>query len=319
MSMFWKAAPRATKEDGEMVIKRDFLSHWKVKAFAFRLAAVMPEVPDNLRGSFAITLLVRLWFHCETSKVWRFKKMTPEILAGVCEWPYEPPWLWKTLQDCGLIELNGESLVVHDWQVHNASLVASWKRGKFGAQGGRPKNPPGLEAETSKVKGQNHQGSPQKPSKVREGKLSSTPPDSQGESGPPAAQFLLDSSLEIKGKRGLPPSIEEMIEDAKSRYEDDDVEKALCRYEDWRKTPKGRGKRLTPLRWYRFLRDCRPKKEEGAHYDNGIEPEVAGWRNLMSEANPELNLPALWGELTPQGRAWARELARDKEKTVTHE
>lgn len=109
-----------------MIVQTDFLGHWKTKLLV------------NKTGWEAAPLaVIRLWAHCQSSRRWEFPEMTGDQLAAVCDWGAHEPPCAKALLDAGFIHRMGRrGFRVHDWEVINSQLIASWKNGP---RGGRPR------------------------------------------------------------------------------------------------------------------------------------------------------------------------------------
>jgi hypothetical protein len=65
--------------------------------------------------------------------------MSADILKVICSWEGDSRQLQDALTECRFIEMDGNTMTVHEWEVINAKLVANWRNG---GRGGRPpKNP----------------------------------------------------------------------------------------------------------------------------------------------------------------------------------
>lgn len=80
--------------------------------------------------------VIRLWGHCQQQKTHRFPRLSAEALKAICFFPGDAGALWLAFQTSEFIKLDGETVVVHQWDEYNSSLVAAWDNG---AKGGRPK------------------------------------------------------------------------------------------------------------------------------------------------------------------------------------
>lgn len=108
---------------GWMIVEPGFLDHWKTRRLV------------ELTGDNTAPLIVlRLWAHCHKAKMWRFRNLTNEKLAGICGWKGEEAELQTTLIKCGFLNIQGPFLVVHEWEKYNRKLISCWKNG---AKGGR--------------------------------------------------------------------------------------------------------------------------------------------------------------------------------------
>ncbi|WP_395734977.1 hypothetical protein [Prosthecobacter sp.] len=98
-----------------MLVKNDFLSHWKTKLLCLRIG----DGP-------ALRALLSLWSYCEQRRAWQFK-LTPLELAGVCDFGGDHQQLYRHLlelrfimeKDDGFWEVNG-------WGEQNSSLIHKW-------------------------------------------------------------------------------------------------------------------------------------------------------------------------------------------------
>lgn len=110
-----------------MIVEPDFLDHWKTRLLT------------RLLGTESAPLYVlRLWSHCQTRKSWRFEGWTPDVLASVCRWEGDAVLFWNSML-ATYCNQDGSTLVAHDWDESNSSLIANWNNGQ---KGGRPKNNP---------------------------------------------------------------------------------------------------------------------------------------------------------------------------------
>lgn len=103
-----------------MIIAPDFFEHWKTKALIE--LTKRPESPLWVQ---------RLWAHCQTRKAWEFRDLSALALKSICGVPAEiTPDAWKTmLLDSRFVRESGKKLIVHDWDEHNAQLIARWSGG----------------------------------------------------------------------------------------------------------------------------------------------------------------------------------------------
>ena len=121
-----------------MIVEPDFLDHWKTRMLV------------RLLGTETAPLyVIRLWAHCQQRKTDRFTGWLPDVLASVCRWDGDGQTLWDSMAKT-FIEVDGETVIVHDWADSNASLISSWENGK---KGGRPRvsKPTGNPPETHRV------------------------------------------------------------------------------------------------------------------------------------------------------------------------
>lgn len=117
-------SPPDSTESHLMIVKPSLLDHPKFLRLQRRL------------GKDSLHLLIRIWAHCETDcrgEVWADKD--PEYLEAVARWEGEAGFAFKAFVDAGFIAYTGGSILVHDWNEMNASLIASWTNGRTG---GRP-------------------------------------------------------------------------------------------------------------------------------------------------------------------------------------
>ena len=105
--------------EGVMIVTADFPDHWKT------------DLLVELSGSeSAVRCLLRFWAHCQNRKRWRFTDLTPPILAGICKWKGDPKVWWSAMTQTFLKVEQGGTIVAHDWEVVNASLIGRWKGGE---------------------------------------------------------------------------------------------------------------------------------------------------------------------------------------------
>lgn len=80
-------------------------------------------------GDVAMELLVRLWTHCQQNKRGQFwRGVNADYVEVVCCGRNKKGRLFTALRDCGWIHDREDGIEVHDWDKHNASLIARWKR-----------------------------------------------------------------------------------------------------------------------------------------------------------------------------------------------
>lgn len=104
----------------------------------------LPDHPDyqmlkRVVGEYAMEALIRIWGHCQSNK--RGERWTgrgADYLEVVAKWEGERGALFRALKDYGWIEVHGEDVVIHNWEMKNSCLLASRKNGKLG---GRPRKP----------------------------------------------------------------------------------------------------------------------------------------------------------------------------------
>ncbi len=84
----------------------------------------------------APTYMLRIWGHCQNRRQWIFEGITSQALKALCRYPGEASKLEKALLDTGFVRREGTALVIVDWDIYNATLIASWQNGK---RGGRPR------------------------------------------------------------------------------------------------------------------------------------------------------------------------------------
>jgi hypothetical protein len=117
-------------------------------------------------------------------------------------------------------------------------------------------------------------------------------------------------------RAGSPILVDEaFLERQKKIFRPEDVDRCYARMLAWLETPKGRGKPASQMRFLHFLRDAEPLQlEEEALPEKRMRAEVEGWRELLGQADPEMNLPPNWGELPDNLQLYARQLARAKKE-----
>ncbi len=83
----------------------------------------------SLVGDVAMELLVRLWTHCQQNKRGQFwRGANSDYVEVVCAGRSRRGKLFTALRDCGWIHEREDGIEIHDWDKHNASLIARWKR-----------------------------------------------------------------------------------------------------------------------------------------------------------------------------------------------
>ena len=98
-----------------MIIKADFLNHWKTKLLIKRLG----DGP-------ALTALISLWAYCEQRRAWQFS-LSPLEMAGVCDFGGDPQTLHHALTELRFIEaITPTEFIVNGWGEMNQSLVLRW-------------------------------------------------------------------------------------------------------------------------------------------------------------------------------------------------
>lgn len=107
-----------------MIVQPDFLDHWKT-----RLLVTITGEPT------APQMVIRLWSHCQQRRTSRFANLSDCALAAICQTTLKPDAWQDALIEAGFVKKKGDLVIVHDWDVVNASLIANWKNGK---KGGRP-------------------------------------------------------------------------------------------------------------------------------------------------------------------------------------
>jgi len=111
-----------------MIVQPDFLDHWKTSLLC-----------DLLEDDCAPLYVLRLWAHCQNRRTHIIACGTPRTLKAICKAPQDPAALHSAMIEAGYIRMDGDSIVAHDWDEVNASLIANWKNGKLG---GRPAKKP---------------------------------------------------------------------------------------------------------------------------------------------------------------------------------
>lgn len=109
-----------------MIIRPDFLTHWKFQA----LCAAIGRAE-------AFTALLALWGHCQTSKGYVFP-FTPRMLAGVCQFQGDAKVLLDTMVELHLLDpLNQGHYEVHGWAENNSTFIKNWTNGAKGGDNRR--------------------------------------------------------------------------------------------------------------------------------------------------------------------------------------
>lgn len=101
-----------------MIVQPDFPDHWKTEMLV-QLSG----------GEESVRSLLRFWAHCQQRRCWKFTKLTPVILAGICKWKGEPQKFWDAMLATFLVEKKG-TFTAHQWDEINATLIGRWKGGK---------------------------------------------------------------------------------------------------------------------------------------------------------------------------------------------
>ena len=100
-----------------MIVEPDLTSHPKF----IHLKALV--------GDGAMELLVRLWTHCQQNKRGQYwPGANPDYVEVVCAGRSRRGKLFAALRDCAWIHEREDGIEVHDWDKHNASLIARWRR-----------------------------------------------------------------------------------------------------------------------------------------------------------------------------------------------
>ena len=86
-------------------------------------------------GDVAMEFLVRLWTHCQQNRRSQFwRGANSDYVEVVCTGRGERGRVFAALRDCRWIHERPDGIEVHDWDKHNASLIARWKRDARPAQ-----------------------------------------------------------------------------------------------------------------------------------------------------------------------------------------
>lgn len=113
-----------------MIVQPNFLDHHKTRQLVLELGG------DELAPLYVL----RLWGHCQSQKKSRFPKMSAAALCAICCAKTSPEQLWLAMQSAGFVRVKNGTLIVHEWDDYNASLIKNWENGK---KGGRPRKPNG--------------------------------------------------------------------------------------------------------------------------------------------------------------------------------
>lgn len=109
-----------------MIVEPGFFNHPKTLAF-------LSLIEDDLAPIYVI----KLWEYCQIHRQWEFERMTPYMLKSITGFKNDAQKLYDAMLEAGFIRKNDrEAIVVHNWDRHNAGLIASWHNGR---KGGRPK------------------------------------------------------------------------------------------------------------------------------------------------------------------------------------
>jgi hypothetical protein len=168
-----------------MIVEPDFLDHWKVRLLEQLLerSGHVPEV--------AALLVLRLWAHCQQRRAWVFDDMTDDALAAICRFKGEGKDLKALLLQCKFIRMQGSKLIVHEWDVVNAKLIANWSNGGKGGRRTEPKpNPTRTQAKPN--------ANPQEPTRNRLDREEKIDKREEGSSAPTYRQITPDYLKELK-------------------------------------------------------------------------------------------------------------------------
>ena len=109
-----------------MIVRPDFPDHYKT-----RMLVQLTNDPA------APIMILRLWAHCQVSRTSRFKNLSPDALKAICRADsLDASRLHEILVQAGFVDLQGDEVVVHEWEQFNAPLFRNWENGK---KGGRPR------------------------------------------------------------------------------------------------------------------------------------------------------------------------------------
>ncbi len=93
---------------------------------------------DLLQDQTAPICVIRLWGHCQQQKTHRFPKLSASALKAITCFTGDAGNLWLSMQSAGFIRLDGDIVIVHQWDQYNSTLITSWRNGR---RGGRPRAP----------------------------------------------------------------------------------------------------------------------------------------------------------------------------------
>jgi hypothetical protein len=126
-----------------MIVEPDFLDHWKTRLLITKTG-----------DASAPLMILRLWAHCQQRRKWKFD-ITPETIAAICHTDIDPERLIHVLIESKFLRNEAGTLVVHDWEKANRSLVSAWKNG---IKGGRPLKLPQNRQDTDRIPTANRSG-----------------------------------------------------------------------------------------------------------------------------------------------------------------
>ena len=108
-----------------MIVRPDFPDHYKTRLLV------------ELTGDGAAPVWVlRLWAHCQNSRTWRFRNLSPAALKAICQAnSLTAERFHEIMLQTRFIEIDGDETAVRNWDEFNASLIANWDNGR---KGGRP-------------------------------------------------------------------------------------------------------------------------------------------------------------------------------------
>ena len=83
----------------------------------------------TLVGDIALEYLARLWAHCQQNKRGQFwAGANANYVEVVITGSSQRGKLFAALRDCRWVHERADGIEIHDWDKHNASLIARWKR-----------------------------------------------------------------------------------------------------------------------------------------------------------------------------------------------
>lgn len=112
-----------------MIVDPDFLTHWKTQA-----------LKETLEDEAAPVYVIALWAHCQLRRTDRFEGISHGTFAKICRYPFkgDSGSFFEAMRDCGFVDIEGDTVVVHGWAEVNSKLFSNWQNGTLG---GRPRNP----------------------------------------------------------------------------------------------------------------------------------------------------------------------------------
>lgn len=111
-----------------MIVKPSLLDHPKFLRLQSRL------------GKDSLYLLLRIWTHCEMDRrMENWSGKDAAYVEAVARWEGTPGEAFKALVEAGFVDVDAQSIRIHDWNENNGPMVSKWVNGKNGGRGGQGK------------------------------------------------------------------------------------------------------------------------------------------------------------------------------------